>query len=284
MGNNRIEGNSAFTIQLFKSFGTNISASSLPARGSLARELRQRLAGASHNTVAVPPAVFRMLAFAGIEMWQRSVHSFLISTSLTDASPIWASVVGYYSSHYTVRALAHLLGYFQLFRDKKVVQLYIENGQRVCTAQSKGGPEREHRYYWRLVKQSKEFRNDPFFVSNDESRSISDSGHRSDANYLDLVDAFPVFTNLEPERLKQRIKTLSEMEISAVPIPDRQNFPDVESVQLMAYHRIVRFRNFLDILLGGENRIWKVHRSPPWARDWVDYQVTEPSFVMAHNK
>lgn len=284
MPSSRIEANRDFTVQLFRSFGRQVSARDLPPPGSLAKELRGRLAEASHHTVAAPPSVFRMLALAGIEMWQRAVHSFLISASLTEASPIWASVVGYYSSHYTVRGLAHLLGYFQLFRDKKVVQLYIENGQRVCTAQSKGGSEREHRYYWRVVKQSAEFQNDPFFVSNDESQPVSDSAHRSYANYAELLNGFPVFTNLEANKLKQRISMLSEMEISAVPIPDRERFPDVESVQLVAYHRIVRFRNYLDKLLGGDNRIWRVHRNPPWAWNWLDYQVTEPSFLMSLSK
>lgn len=280
---NRIEGNSDFTIQLFKSFGKSIPAHNLPPPGSLAGELRRRLSNSSHSTVVAPPSLFRMWALAGIEMWQRAVHSFLISTCLTEASPTWASIVGYYSSHYTVRGLAHLLGYFQLFRDKKVVKLYIENGQRVFTAQSKKS-EREHRYYWTVVKQSSDFQNDPFFVFNDESTSVSDGGHRSYANYVDLLNRFPVFTNLEAEQLKRRIRILSEIEISAVPIPDREHFPDIESVQLVAYHRIVRFRSHLDKLLGGDNRIWGVHRNPPWARDWVDYQVTEPAFLTALNK
>ena len=34
-------------------------------------------------------------------MWLRAVHSF-ISASLTGISDIWASVAGYYSSHYWV--------------------------------------------------------------------------------------------------------------------------------------------------------------------------------------
>jgi hypothetical protein len=281
MPSNRIEANRDFTIQLFGSFGQQVPASDLPSPGSLVNELRRRLAGASHHTVVAPPSVFRLLALASIEMWQRAVHSFLISASLTEASPIWSSVVGYYSSHYTVRALAHLLGYFQLFRDKKIVQLYIENGQRVLTTQSKGGSEREHRYYWRIVKQSTDFQNDPFFVSNDESRPASDSAHRTYANYADLVNSFPIFSDLGPEKLKQRIKKLSEIEISAIPIPDRERFPDVEAVQLIAYHRLVRFRGYLDTVLGGGNRIWKVHRNPSWARNWLDYQVTEPSILAA---
>lgn len=59
-------------------------------------------------------------ATAAIEMWHRSIHSFLISASLTKSSPIWASVSGYYSSHYSVRAFAHLLGHFQLFKRKEL--------------------------------------------------------------------------------------------------------------------------------------------------------------------
>src|SRR4051794_22938270 len=51
-------------------------------------------------------------ATAAVDIWLRAVHSFLISASLTESSPIWASISGYYSSHYSVRAIAHLLGYF----------------------------------------------------------------------------------------------------------------------------------------------------------------------------
>src|SRR5258707_1288637 len=48
-------------------------------------------------------------ATAAVDIWLRSVHSFLVSASLTETSPMWASVVGYYASHYSVRGLAHLL-------------------------------------------------------------------------------------------------------------------------------------------------------------------------------
>src|ERR1700757_803400 len=60
------------------------------------------------SSVNVEPKVAALFATASVDMWLGAVHSLLISASLTNASPIWASVTGYYASHYAVRGLAHL--------------------------------------------------------------------------------------------------------------------------------------------------------------------------------
>jgi hypothetical protein len=48
-----------------------------------------------------------------------------------------------------------------------------------------------------------------------------------------------------------------------VPIPNADNFPDIASVQILAYHRIVKFRKVLDDIVGAEHRFWAIQRNPP---------------------
>jgi len=207
-------------------------------------------------------------------MWLRSVHSFLISASLTNASPIWASATGYYSSHYTVRSIAHLLGFFQLFTWGKIVRLELKSGQFVCSFNAKTVRDREHSFYWRIVKSNPLFAADPFFTQNAPG-DVSDVTHRDRANYADHLSQFPVFRPLDADAVKSRIDRISEIEFDAPPIPQVSRYPDVESVQIIAYHRLVRFRELVDAIIGTENRFWKVHRDPPWARDFMDFQLTE---------
>ena len=59
------------------------------------------------------------------------------------------------------------------------------------------------------------------------------------------------------------------------PLPRFSKFPDLEYVQVIAYHRIVRFRQLLDEVLGGKNRFWNVHRSPSFSVGYVDFQLVE---------
>jgi hypothetical protein len=41
---------------------------------------------------------------------------------------------------------------------------------------------------------------------------------------------------------------------------------------------LVRYRDLVDDILGGSNRFWSVYRDPPWAREYVNYQLTaQPS-------
>jgi hypothetical protein len=61
----------------------------------------------------------------------------------------------------------------------------------------------------------------------------------------------------------------------APPLPRFDKFPDVEYVQLIAYHRIVHFRRLLDEALGAKNRFWNVHRSPSFASGIIDFQLAE---------
>src|SRR5687767_3491390 len=102
----------------FQSLNRRPAEKSFPAPYSLARTLESLVPAKGVAAVQVSQQVPTLFATAAVEMWLRAVHTFLISASLTDVSPIWCSVSGYYSSHYSVRAFAHLLGFFQLFRKK----------------------------------------------------------------------------------------------------------------------------------------------------------------------
>lgn len=216
-----------------------------------------------------------MFSKAGVDTWLRAVHSFLISAALTDVSPIWASVTGYYSSHYSVRAIAHVFGFFQLYGVKQKAQLDLAGNPLNCTYDPKKANDREHRIYWKAVKANPLFANDDLFTENDSSRDPSDSGHRDHANYKDFLQTFPVFQPLDREQVRLRIQRISSIKFTVPPIPSVKRYPDVESVQVVAYHRLVRFRDLLDEILGGDNNLWSVHRDPPWARDLIDYQLVD---------
>jgi hypothetical protein len=255
-----------------------ISASdAFPAIRALADKLNSHAPPATTGVahVNVTPAVASLFATASVDMWLRAVHSFLVSVSLTDVSHIWASVAGYYSSHYSVRALAHLFGYFQLHHRKKIVKLELIGGTHV-EYQNKNRTHREHKIYWKIVKDHKLFQGDPLFTSNSSGGTTpADVDHRDTASYADHLAQFTTFRPLDEQALKNRIRRISGIEFSTPPIPDAARYPDVESVQIVAYHRLVRFRDLVDDVLGGKNRFWTVHRSPSWASGFVDYQLTE---------
>jgi hypothetical protein len=253
------------------------AAGSFPGAGALSDALN-RVAPAKSATPALVPlqqGPAAMFPKAGVDCWMRAVHSFLVSAALTDISPIWASVAGYYSSHYSVRAIAHILGHFQLFRAGQIVQRELSGSQLQCTYSRKNGGDREHRVYWKFVKANSLFASDPLFTENDSSQDPSDAGHRDFANYKDFLQDFPTFHPLDRAQVRQRIQKISSIEFTAPPIPSVSRYPDVESVQVVAYHRLVRFRELLDEILVGDNNFWTVHRNPPWARDLIDYQLVD---------
>lgn len=240
-------------------------------------------------TSAVNNKIVLHYATAAVEMWQRSVHSFLISASLTKSSPIWSSVAGYYSSHYSMRGFAHLLGHFQLHTKKWIVTLEINAGTYSCHFRKKNGGDREHKLYWKLVKAHPIFGLDPFFTNNEDvlpgtgTETLSDSGHRNKANYSDHVGRFPQFQILDAAELKLRVQKISKIEFSDAPIPRIESFPDLENVQVIAYHRMVRFRHFLDRVLGGSNQFWTIQRNPNWCPQFLDFQVVQPEYATLYS-
>jgi len=255
----------------FERLNTVAAKKAFPPPDSLSQALDKVVPAGSRKVVAkrnVLPATANMFTTAAVDMWLRAVHSFLISSSLTSVSPIWASVTGYYSSHYSVRAFAHLLGFFRLFGRKRMVHLELASGRSICEFSGKTG--REHEIYWATVKEDQHFVSDPFF----SSRNL-DVKHRDWANYVDHLYEFRPFRPLDREALSARIQRISEIPFATPLIPEVEQFPNVDSVQIIAYHRIVRFRDLVDVIVNGKNRFWDIHRSPEWAMEFTKFQLTE---------
>jgi hypothetical protein len=258
---------------LFTPLNSASAAHTMPKLGTLTDTLTDRCPRDQETIITLDPATARLFATAGVESWQRGVHSFLISCSLTQASPLWAAVTGYYASHYAMRAFAHILGHFVLYNQKLIVTLQLQNGAHICTATKKNGWSREHRYYWKIVKAIPCFVSDPLFTLNPDRADVSDVAHRSRANYADHVSQFPAFRALAIDEIRDRADQISSMEMIAPPILDRRNYPDVNAVQILAYHRLVRFRSFLNEILGSGNRFWQVNKNPAFASGVIDYQI-----------
>lgn len=174
---------------------------------------------------------------------------------------------------------AHLLGRYVLYGHKKVASLFIDKGKFYCEFTGKGAAEREHKAYWKFVRTSLPFGNDPFFTVDNQAMPVSDQAHRTCANYFDHIGGFTAFRALTLVETVDRIERIGAVSVSALPVPDADDYPDLQSVQIMAYHRIVRFRQFLDDLLGAKYKFWNVHRNPQWCNHVVDFQVTEPNFL-----
>jgi hypothetical protein len=148
----------AFIQNIFRPLGN--APKYFPSRGELKEELNHLAPkrGDSADRL-VTSSIIRLFATASIEMWLRSVHSFLVSASLTDASPMWASISGYYSSHYIMRAIAHLLGLFHL-RDRRLTVTLSPSASGFICQFRQGKRFHEHSYYWEKVKEH------PYFNSN----------------------------------------------------------------------------------------------------------------------
>jgi hypothetical protein len=260
----------AHLARAFAPLKNQVAVYPFSASDSLSQSLAKKIPPNSKGLTPreVEPAVAQMFATAAVNMWMRGVHSFLISASLTSVSPIWASVAGYYSSHYSVRALAHLLGSFRMFTARRLVRLQLQAGRYVCSFDPKSG--REHQIYWVIVKDDQHFRTDPFFAQGNP-----EVAHRDWAQYIDHLPQFPPFKPLDKEALRIRIDRISEIPFDAPPAPQVAKYPDVDAVQIIAYHRLVRFRAFVDAILGGDNAFWTVYRNPAWAIEFMDFQLTK---------
>ncbi len=259
----------------FNRLNTVAAARAFPHVRALTENL-EGLTPTASTQIRITPRTAELFATASVDIWLRAVHTFLISAALTKASPIWSSICGYYSSHYSIRAFAHLLGYFLLFNKKRVVRWSLENGHHVCSFSPRGGGDREHKLYWNCVKRDEHFETDPLFCEHNPSLDASDVRHRDRANYADHIFQYPTFQELSRRELQDRIQLISQIEFQEPPIPEISQFIDLESVQIVAYHRLVRYRQFLDEALGGGNRFWNVHRNPGFASGIINFQLVEP--------
>jgi hypothetical protein len=266
---------------LFRGLRGPGSANHFPPVTSLATKLKALIGNNRSGTYPANSEIVKLYATASVEMWQKALHSFLISASVTQASPVWASVSGYYASHYVMRAFAHLYGYFQVHSKRAIFELNLDNNNFSIHIINKKSDDGEHKLYWRLVHELPRFKNDPLFYPNIDSPPTtnssadyrSDSGHRNRANYADHVCQFRTFRPLDDEALRTRIYKISSMEITDPQVPNVDNFPDLDNVQLIAYHRILKYRSFLDHILSSNNQFWTMQRNPTWKPQYFDFQI-----------
>lgn len=241
-----------------------------PTPGTLSRHFNELLHKAGTGSCTLSHQQSPMLASAGVEMWHRAIHSLLWSLALSESSPLWASVSGYYASHFVMRAFAYSMGIFRSFTQRKVIQVLIENGQFVCSPlKSKDG---EHAFYWMAVKGHPKLLTNPLFRKNNERDSKSDSAHRTFANYTDHVDSFLPMKFPALETVAEDVEKISRIRLHSVIEPSRENFPDLQNVQILAFQRIVAFHDFLDELVP-KNRFWRAHRRPSWCVNVMVFQV-----------
>jgi hypothetical protein len=267
---------------MFSKLNDKSAAGAFPPPRSLANFLNQRCAPFNQPFVVAKPSELSLFATAAVEMWLRAIHSFLISASLTDASPIWSSVAGYYSSHYSMRAFAHVFGLFHLHSEKRIVRVSREGTGWVFELVSKGRGDREHSLYWKFLARHPELRGDRFFYENNERDPQRDGSHRNKANYVDHLNVFPTFKPLSEASLAQRIQKIAEIELTDIPVTDSDKFPDIENVQILAYHRIVKFRRLLDEVVGTDNRFWRVQRTPAWKPKDLTFEVLDPDYTAVY--
>jgi hypothetical protein len=203
---------------------------------------------------------------AAIDMWHRSVHSFILSVALTRVSILWSSVSGYYASHYSVRALAHLHGFFAVFHRRTFLEMSFAGGRYNCNpANISHNQRREHQFYWSAVNGLLPFGDAGIFPANLETNLRADVSHRNHANYADHLNRLTRIDNVSADELRDRIVHVASTALEGqADQPDRDRFPDLASVMNLAYLRIYYFREYLDGLLPPRNPFWRAARETAW--------------------
>lgn len=249
-----------------------------PKPGTLSRRFSELIAGSAVGAT-LSHQHSQMLASAGVEMWHRAIHSFLWSVALTESSPLWSSISGYYASHFVMRAFAHSMGIFKSFTRRMAIQVVIRNGHFTCVQLSDSGG--EHAFYWKVVKGHPALLPNPLFRENNErednkKEDRSDAIHRNFANYSDHLDSFRAVSFPGNDEFEDRLEKISRIRRYSVtaPTPQRDDFPDIAKVQVLAFQRIVAFHDFLDAKVSG-NRFWRAHRRPTWCKDILSFQVQD---------
>ena len=245
-----------------------------PERGTLSKHLNSLLVDIDTTTPILAHKFIPMLASAGVEMWHRAIHSFLWSIALTEGSPLWSSVSGYYSSHFVMRALAHSMGIFKSFTKSEIIQVTADGGQFICTPISWGKNRGEHAFYWKAIKDHPKFISNTLFRENYEKDTKSDSSHRTFANYTDHINSFVPINFPSPAEVAERIEKISRIRRGSVTTPSREDYPDLQNVQILAYQRIVAFQDFMDEKIN-KNRFWRAHRRPSWCNYLMRYEVED---------
>ncbi len=257
----------------FEKLNKNTARMDFPEPGTLSNEFSDLLDSPGGITAVLAHNKCQMLASASVEMWHRAIHSFLWSAALTDASPLWASVSGYYASHFVMRAFAYAMGIYKSFTKRKGIQIVLGQGQFILSeVETKDG---EHPFYWKVVHSHPKFISNPLFRKNSERDKNSDSSHRTFANYTDHVDSFISIKFPQLQEVAEYVEKISQIRLYSVEKASRDDYPDLQNVQILAFQRIVAFHDFLDERVP-TNRFWRTHRRPTWCKDVMLYQVVEP--------
>jgi hypothetical protein len=243
-----------------------------PAAGSLSTSFQKLLKGKTQSLVPLPHKDAALMASASVEMWHRAIHSFVWSVAMTESSHLWASVSGYYASHFIMRAFAHSLGIYKSFALRKEIQIVFSGGQFSCALSTPNLG--EHEYYWKVVKDYPKFAGNPLFRTNYQHDETSDATHRTYANYIDHLDGFAAVSLPAPEEIALSIEKISRIRLYSVTEASRDDYPDLQNVQILAFQRIVAFQDFLDSEIP-KNRFWKAHRRPQWCRVSMIYQLDD---------
>jgi len=241
-----------------------------PKPGTLSDQVGDLIDKLGTNQAVVSHQNWFLFGSAGVEMWHRAIHSFLWSLALTERSPLWASVSGYYSSHFVMRAFAHSMGIFKSFSKRKAIQIIIDNGQFSCV--DVGTTLGEHPFYWKTVKEHPKFVANPLFRENSERNPKSDSAHRTFANYTDHVGSFLPIEIPDLRSVSDTVERISHIRLHSITEPSRDDFPDLRNVQILAFQRIVAFHDFMEDRIP-QNRFWRAHRRPTWCNNIMQFQV-----------
>ncbi len=217
-------------------------------------------------------------------MWERALQSLIVALAVSNLSEIWACSIGYYASHYSMRAFAHLFGYFALYRRRLLIELTSLGNRYRCTAISGlPGGRREHRFYWTVTRRLLPFVNDALFTDNDEQVAKSDAAHRGVASYADHLNRFAAFESVDKDWMRRVLSELAHTALAneaSVDLPDSSSFPQLAAVLSVAYLRIYRFREHLDLLLGRPGRFWDRHRTPEWCTDLIAFPPRQSRRVL----
>lgn len=220
-------------------------------------------------------ALASLFSTAAIEVWQRAVHALIVSCAISRASQQWSVVSGYYSSHYCVRAYAHLGGILLLYRLKRVAKIELTGSGYNLHMIKKNGSDREHALYWKETSTCEFFGLGRLASRNDDDESPNDARQRNIANYYDHVDAFRGVESATIEMARDRLYQLATLRLPENPLPRAEHYPDLDRIHLAAYYRIIRFRDYMDGLLESSSSYWNAHRDPQWARGLMTFQRPE---------
>jgi hypothetical protein len=256
--------------RIFTQVARSGNSKKVPDKGSLSIYISELI---EDENTAFSHSKASLFGFASIEMWHRAIHSFLISIALTKCSPIWSSVIGYYASHYVMRAFAHAFGFFKSYSGKKIVQLIIDRGYFDIT-KLKSDDRGEHKFYWKVVKDYRDFTNNPLFSFNNERDNKSDCFHRNYANYTDLLNNFVKIELPNDKSIEDSLSKICSIKRYSITELRKDKHPDLQNIQTLAYQRIVTFHDFLNERIP-DNSYWKTFKEPNWCKGIIDFYLDD---------